>query len=97
MAWWILAFAFAVATDFVIAKWTHAVAFGHVVPACCFSALAELLRFGSLLPCLADWRIIIPVAFGHALGTLLAMHSRRKGPPPAPTTTLRLYEPSHAA
>ena len=74
---WVFGFVVALARDFVVARYTSAVASGDVRKACLYSATCPVLDYCSLMVWLADWQTIVPTAAGYAAGTFLAMSKRR--------------------
>ena len=69
---WLLAFAFALAWDFVAARWTIALTERRLT-ACVYSVLCSVLAFFSFYLCFTALELLIPTAAGHALGTWAAM------------------------
>ena len=69
---WAAAFLFAVALDFVAARWTLALAARQPL-AVLWSGLCFLLGFGGYKLCYDSLDALLPSCCGHALGTWLAM------------------------
>jgi len=73
---WLAAFVIAIGVDYSYARWVIALAGRRRASAAFFSALCTVLGTVSVVVCVGEYSAIIPTAFGHALGTWIAV-----GPP----------------
>ncbi len=78
IALWAAAFAFAIASDVVHARWVICVSRRAVLPACIYSGLCPIVGSLSFLLFLSSHSTLLPSAAGYALGTWLAIRGGKK-------------------
>lgn len=74
----LLVFLLALLTELAFCRWTHRTVDGKPLQAAGYSGLIQLMGLSSIALAMADWRLIIPNAVGHALGSWYETNRRKE-------------------